>query len=168
MAMALRIGRVTQEKQHAGVTELPKPLHVGRKAVRGRRVELEVARVDDAADRRFNRERDRVRDRVADSDCLDPKRAELHRFSHPSAHMLMPTSPRPPRGRYRSFEVTKDAAVRTPAWEQQQAQEVEVGRAAGPDIASADRNRARGPPPATRYAAPLRDGRAARRRAHHA
>src|SRR6266550_8407947 len=74
MAIAFRIGRVTQEKQHAGVTELPKPLHVGRKAVRGRRVELEVARVDDAADRRFNRERDRVRDRVADSDCLDPKR----------------------------------------------------------------------------------------------
>src|SRR5436189_5771599 len=83
MAIALRIGRVTQEKQHAGVAELPKPLHVGRKAVRGRRVELEVARVDDAADRRFNRERDPGRDRVAAGDGLDPKRAELHRVPTP-------------------------------------------------------------------------------------
>src|SRR5437016_11931188 len=83
MAIALRIGRVTEEKQHAGLTELPKPLHVSRKAVRGRRVELEVAGVDDAADRRLNRERDRIRDRVADSDCLNPKRAELHRVPHP-------------------------------------------------------------------------------------
>src|SRR6266581_1007378 len=83
MAIALRIGRVTQEKQHAGVTELPKPLHVGRQAVRGRRGELEVARVDDPADRSFNREGDRVGDRVADGDGLNPERAELHRVPHP-------------------------------------------------------------------------------------
>src|SRR5665213_4303390 len=51
------------------------------------------------------------------SSCGNIRPASTTRIclSHSNAHMLMPTSPRPPSGRYRSRNaVTADAAVRLP------------------------------------------------------
>ena len=82
-SLALGVGRVTEQEQHPGVAQAAESLHVGGVAVGWRRVELEVARVDDASDRRVDGQRDRVRDRVAHGHRLDMKRTYLHRVADP-------------------------------------------------------------------------------------
>ena len=83
MTIALGVGRVAQQQQDPGVAEFPEPIHVGGKPIRRRRIELEIARVHDAADWRVDRERDRVGNGMAHGDGFDPERAQLHRIPHP-------------------------------------------------------------------------------------
>ena len=70
---------VAQQHQHALVAELAQALVVGRLALDGRRIELEVAGVEDRADRRADDQPDRVRDAVVDRDRLDFEGAEGRR-----------------------------------------------------------------------------------------
>ena len=70
------VGRVGEQRQHAGVAERGEARQVGRQAVERRLVELEVAGVDDRAERRPDRERHRVDDAVRDVDRLDLERPD--------------------------------------------------------------------------------------------
>ena len=82
-ALSLGVGRITEQQQHAGVTDLAKAIHVGGQAVRWGRVELEVARIDHAPDRCVDGEADRVRDGVAYGDRLHTEWPELDRIAEP-------------------------------------------------------------------------------------
>src|SRR5207302_8595538 len=82
-SLALRVGRVTEQEQDPGVAQPAEPIHVGWMAVRRRRIELEVARIDHAAHRRLDGESDSVRYRVTYRDRLDPDRPDLDRLTHP-------------------------------------------------------------------------------------
>ena len=66
--------RVGEERQHALVAEPAQPPLVGRRPITGVGIELEVGGVDDRADRRVDRDRVGVRDRVGDVDELGGKR----------------------------------------------------------------------------------------------
>ena len=64
-AAAVDVGAVGKQRQDARRAELREPVHVEMLAVDRRLIDLEVARVDDDADRRVNGERDAVRARCA-------------------------------------------------------------------------------------------------------
>ena len=82
---ALRVRRVAEQEVDAAVSDLGELADIGLEAVDRRVVELPVARVDDAAGGGLDDERDRVGDRVRDTDELDAERAELERGSPGSA-----------------------------------------------------------------------------------
>ena len=71
VARVLGTGRVGQQAGHALLAEPGEDREVGQLAVDRRVVELEVAGVDDRADRRPQRDAHRVRDRVADPERDD-------------------------------------------------------------------------------------------------
>jgi hypothetical protein len=75
----LRVRRVPEQEVDALVTEPREPSHVRFQPVDGRVVDLVVARVDDAARRRLEHDRDAIRDRVRHAHERDPKRAYLAR-----------------------------------------------------------------------------------------
>ena len=75
----LGVRRVAEQQVDAAVADLGEPPDVGPEAVDRRVVELAVARVQDAARRRLDHDRDVVRDRVRHADELEPERAELER-----------------------------------------------------------------------------------------
>ena len=77
VAVALDIGRVTHQCEHALLAQLTEPRQVDHLAGYRRRVDLEVAGVDDHAERRRDRQRYRVRNRVVCVDQLDVKASEL-------------------------------------------------------------------------------------------
>src|SRR5438128_836002 len=74
---------VGAEHEHALAAELGEPPVVGRLAVERARIELEVSRVHECANRRPDREADAVRDRVRDTDRLDDERADLDAVARP-------------------------------------------------------------------------------------
>ena len=80
-AGVLDVGRVGQEQQHAVVAELGERREVRRATVERRLVDLEVAGVDDRADRRRIASADRVDDRVRHLDRLDGERADRRQRS---------------------------------------------------------------------------------------
>jgi hypothetical protein len=84
IALALDVRGVAQQGQHALVAELAEAGQVDH-AVLGGGVDFKVAGHDDGADRRLDRERDGVGDRVVHVDELHGEAAGLDR-------------PRPPRG----------------------------------------------------------------------
>ena len=76
VARVLGAGRVGQEADHALLAEPGEDREVGQLAVDRRVVELEVAGVDDRADRRPQGDAHRVGDRVADPERDDRERAD--------------------------------------------------------------------------------------------
>ena len=76
-ARALDVCGVAQEGKHALVSELAQARKVDHAVLR-HRVDFEVAREDERADRRFDREGHRVRDRVVHMDELDLEAPGLH------------------------------------------------------------------------------------------
>ena len=71
VAGAIDVGRVLQQGQHAALAVLGKGVQVEGLAVQRRKVDLEVAGVDDDADRRFDGQRHAVHQRVGHVDRLD-------------------------------------------------------------------------------------------------
>src|SRR5881397_2926300 len=53
-SLPLRVRRVAEEQEHTGVAQAAEPLEIGGVAVRRRRIELEVAGVDDPTDGRLD------------------------------------------------------------------------------------------------------------------
>ena len=76
VAGALNVGRVLQQGQHAALAVLGKGVQVKGVAVERREVDLEVAGVDDDADRGFDGQRNAVHQRVGDADRLDGEGAD--------------------------------------------------------------------------------------------
>ena len=77
----LHVGRVLQQGQHALLAILRKGVQVKELVVGRRQVDLEVAGVDDHAQRRMHRQRHRAHNRMGDLDGMDGERAELKAFS---------------------------------------------------------------------------------------
>ena len=77
VARVLGAGRVGQQADDALLAEPGEDREVGQLAVDRRVVELEVAGVDDRADRRPQGDAHRVRDRVADPERDDVERADV-------------------------------------------------------------------------------------------
>ena len=77
IARTLHVCGVGQQSQNALVSELAEPRQVDHAALNGGDVDLEVAGLDDGADRGFDRQRHRVGDAVVDVDELDLEAAEL-------------------------------------------------------------------------------------------
>ena len=73
---AIDVGAVGEERQHALRAELGEAVQVEVLAVDRRLIDLEVAGVDDHADRRRDRQRHAVRHAVRDADELDRERAD--------------------------------------------------------------------------------------------
>ena len=76
VAGALHVGRVLQQGQHAALAVLGKGVQVEGLVVERREIDLEVAGVDDDADRRIDGQRHAVHQRVGDADRLDGERAD--------------------------------------------------------------------------------------------
>ena len=76
VAGALHVGRVLQQRQHAALAVLGKGVQVERLVVERRQVDLEVAGVDHDADRRLNRQRHAIDQRMRDADRLDGERPD--------------------------------------------------------------------------------------------
>ena len=74
-ALAIDVGAVGEQRQHAGGAELGEPVEVDVLAVERRLVDLEIAGVDDDAVRRRDRQRDAVRHAVRDAQELDREAA---------------------------------------------------------------------------------------------
>ena len=77
VARVLGARRVRQEADHALLAQPGEDVEVGQLPVDRRVVELEVAGVDDDADRRAQRDAHRVRDRVADPERHRGERPDL-------------------------------------------------------------------------------------------
>ena len=77
-AAALGVGRVRHEQVDAGLRELGDHAVVGQAAVDRRLVELEVAGVQDVADRRADEDADAVGDRVVHREEVEAEAAERH------------------------------------------------------------------------------------------
>ena len=75
-AAAIDVGAVGEQRQHALGAELREAVQVEVLAVERRLIDLEVAGVDDDADRRVNRQRHAVGHAVRDADELDRERAD--------------------------------------------------------------------------------------------
>ena len=75
-AGVLDVGRVGEQEQRALGAELAESDEVGQPPVERGLIELEVSRVDDGADRRADREPDRVRDGVGHRDGFDREGAD--------------------------------------------------------------------------------------------
>ena len=80
VAAAVGVGAVGEERQDAARPELGEPVQVERLAVERRLIDLEVARMDDRARRRVNRQRQAVGDAVRHAQELDAERAGGHRL----------------------------------------------------------------------------------------
>ncbi len=76
-AGALGVRGVAEQEIDSFVAERGEAADIGLESVDRRVVELPVARVDDAARRRLDHDRDAVRNRVGDADEVDPERADL-------------------------------------------------------------------------------------------
>ena len=77
VAGALHIRGVRQQREHALIAELTKTRQVDHAALNGREVDLKVTRVDDSANRRFDRQRNGIGDAVVRVDEFNLKAAEL-------------------------------------------------------------------------------------------
>ena len=81
MARPLGVGRIREHAQHAGVADARDRREVGRIAVDRRLVELEVAGMEERAQRRADRERARARQRMVDVDEFGAERAVRDRVA---------------------------------------------------------------------------------------
>ena len=81
--LALDVGRVRQQQQDTLGGVLGQTLQIGGSVVDRRLVELEVAAVDDRAERRADRQRHGVDDRVGHVDRFDRERSHLPRLARP-------------------------------------------------------------------------------------
>ena len=70
VAGTLHVRGVRQQREHALVAELAETRQVDHAALNGREVDLEVTRVDDGADRRFDRQRNGIGNAVVRMDEL--------------------------------------------------------------------------------------------------
>ena len=77
VAGTLHVRGVRQQREHALVAELAETRQVDHAALNGREVDLEVTRVDDGADRRFDRQRNGIGNAVVRMDELHLEAAEL-------------------------------------------------------------------------------------------
>ena len=80
-AGALDVGAVAEEREHALLPVARERVQVERFAIDGSRIDLEIAGVDDDADRRAHRERDAIDRAVRDVQILDLEWAERGRFA---------------------------------------------------------------------------------------
>ena len=80
-ARAVDVGAVGEQRQHAACAKLGQAMQVEVLTVNRRLIDLEVARVDDGADRRRDGEGHAVRHTVRDSDELDRERANRDRLA---------------------------------------------------------------------------------------
>ena len=84
----LRIGGVGQKRQYALPAKLAKTRQIDNIAYNRRVVDFKVARLDNDAGRRVDRQRDRVGDRVVDADKFNLHAAELNRLTRCDLHQL--------------------------------------------------------------------------------
>jgi len=87
-AAAIDVRAVGKQREHAGGAELREAVHVEVLAVDRRLIDLEIARVDDDADRRVDRERDAVGHAVRHADELDRERADGDPLARPHGDQL--------------------------------------------------------------------------------
>ena len=73
---ALDVGRILQQGEHAALAVLGEGMQVKGLAVGGRKIDFEVAGMDDDADRRFNGEGHAIDQRMGNSDRLDCERTD--------------------------------------------------------------------------------------------
>ena len=78
VAGPVRIGGIREQQQHAALAVIGQRVQVEQLVVGGRGVHLEIAGVDDDAERRGNGQRHRAHDGVRDVDELDLEWADLH------------------------------------------------------------------------------------------
>ncbi len=80
VARPLHVGRVLQQRQHAALAVLGKGVQVECLVVERRKIDLEVAGMNDHAHRRLDRQRHAIHQRVRHADGLDGERpdGELH------------------------------------------------------------------------------------------
>ena len=70
VAGAVDVGRVLQQRQHTALAVLGKRMEIERLAIRRRKIDLEVARVDHHSDRRFNCQSHAVHEAMSHADRL--------------------------------------------------------------------------------------------------
>ena len=93
VALHLRVGRVGHEQEHALLGQARQRREVGALAVYRRMVDLEVARVDDQAQRSADRDAHRVRNGVAHPEELDVESPDFESgiwFDHVQPSVLQP------------------------------------------------------------------------------
>ena len=78
VARALDVGAVAEKREHAFAAVPRKGVQIERRAVDGRLINLEIAGVNDDADRRANGQRHAVDRAVRDADEFDFERADFH------------------------------------------------------------------------------------------
>ena len=76
-ARALDVGRVAEQRQHAFVAVARESVQIERRAVDGRLINLEIAGVNDDAERRAHRQRDAIDGAVRHGNEFDFERADL-------------------------------------------------------------------------------------------
>ena len=81
VAGAVDVGRIGQQQQHAALAVVGERVQIEQLVIGGRRIDLEIAGMDDHAQRRRDGERDAAHDRMRDVDEFDSKRTELRCLS---------------------------------------------------------------------------------------
>ena len=71
------VGRVREQQQHAAFAVIGQRMQVEQLVIGGRRIHLEIARVDHHPDRRRDRQRHAAHDRVRHVNKLDLERPDL-------------------------------------------------------------------------------------------
>ena len=98
VSVALGVGGVAEQEEHALVAKPAKLGQVGGVAVDRVLLDLEVTGVDHSADRGVDGQPDCVGDAVSDRDCLDPERADLEAVADPHlAQIGLPKHPMLPQ-----------------------------------------------------------------------
>ena len=77
VALALDVGRILEQRQHAFFAVFGEGMQVEQPVVGGRGIDLEIAGVDDHAQRRVDRQRHAIHQAVRDLDGMDGERPDL-------------------------------------------------------------------------------------------
>ena len=77
VAGTIDVGRIRQQQQHAALAVLGQRVQVEQQVVGGRRIDFEIAGMDDHAERRSDGQRHAAHERMGDVDELDRERPQL-------------------------------------------------------------------------------------------
>ena len=83
VAAALDVGRILEQRQHAFLAVLGEGVQIEEPVVGGRRIDLEVAGMNQDAQRRMDRQRHAVHQAVRHLDGIDGERADLEALARP-------------------------------------------------------------------------------------
>ena len=83
VSLAFDIGRILKQRQHALFSVLSEGVQIEEMIIRGRGIDFEIARMDNYAERRVNRERNTIHQAVGYADGMNRERPGLEALAGP-------------------------------------------------------------------------------------